>query len=74
MELDVNSLVTIYTSSFSHEVYLAKNKLELNNIESYVFDDNLNSIIGTAFVEAYKLKVKVKDFEEAKTILSLYKI
>lgn len=74
MELDVNSLVTIYTSSFSHEVYLAKNKLELNNIESYVFDDNLNSIIGTAFVESYKLKVKVKDFEEAKTILSLYKI
>ncbi|MFK5891510.1 MAG: hypothetical protein QM486_12345 [Flavobacteriaceae bacterium] len=74
MELDANSLVTIYTSSFSHEVYLAKNKLALNSIESYVFDDNLNSIIGTAFVETYKLKVKFKDFELAKTLLSLNKI
>jgi len=74
MELDVNSLVTIYTSSFSHEVYLAKNKLALNNIESYVFDENLNSIIGTAFIEGYKLKVRKKDFEKAKTILSLDKV
>jgi len=41
---------------------------------SYVFDDNLNSIIGTSFVEGYKLKVKAKDFEKAKTIFSLSKL
>jgi hypothetical protein len=57
-----------------HEVYIAKNKLELKNIDNFVFDDNLNSIIGTSFVEGYKLKVKTKDFEKAKTILSLSKI
>ena len=73
MEKDENSLITILISSFTHEIYLAKNKLELQNINSFVFDDNLNSIIGTSFVEGYKLKVKAKDFESAKTILSLSK-
>jgi len=53
---------------------MAKNKLELQNINSFVFDDNINSIIGTSFVEGYKLKVKMSDFEQAKTILSLFKI
>jgi hypothetical protein len=73
MENDENSLITILISSFTHEVYLAKNKLELQCIDSFVFDDNLNSIIGTSFVEGYKLKVKRKDFGKAKTILSLSK-
>ncbi|MCF6214310.1 MAG: hypothetical protein L3J45_09845 [Flavobacteriaceae bacterium] len=74
MEFDKNSLITVYTSSFSHEIYLAKNKLELEGIESFVFDDNLTSTIGTAFIEEYKLKVRSKNFEETKTILSLHKI
>jgi len=74
MEIDENSLITVLISAFMHEIYLAKNKLELQNISSFVFDDNLNSIIGTSFVEGYKLKVKTKDFENAKTILSLSKI
>lgn len=73
MEKDENSLITVLISSFIHEIYLAKNKLELQNINSFVFDDNLNSIIGTSFVEGYKLKVKTKEFETAKTILSLSK-
>ena len=73
MNNDKNSLITVYSSVFSHEIYLAKNKLELEDIDSYVFDDNLHSTIGTAFVEEFKLKVKSKDFEQAKTILSLYK-
>lgn len=72
MKTDENSLVTVLISTFSHEIYLAKNKLALDNIESYIFDDNLNSIIGTTFVEGCKLKVKAKDLEKAKTILSLY--
>ena len=71
---DENSLKSVFVSSFMHEIYLAKNKLELHNIVSFVFDDNLNSIIGTSFVEGYKLKVKAKDFEKAKTILSLSKL
>jgi hypothetical protein len=74
MLTDDNSLITVYTSSFIHEIYMAKNKLELQNIDSFVFDANINSIIGTSFVEAYKLKVKRGDFEQAKTILSLFKI
>ncbi len=72
MKKDDNSLITLLNSIFTHEIYLAKNKLAIENIESYVFDDNLNSIIGTTIVEGCKLKVKVKDFEKAKTILSLY--
>jgi len=74
MLTDDNSLITVYTTSFIHEIYMAKNKLELQNINSFVFDDNINSIIGTSFVEGYKLKVKRGDFEQAKTILSLFKI
>lgn len=73
MSFDKDSLITVYTSPFSHEIYLAKNKLYLEGIESYVFDDNLISTIGTAFVEEFKLKVKAKDFEVAKTMLSIYK-
>jgi len=73
MKTDENSLITVLISSFTHEVYLAKNELELQNIVSFVFDDNLNSTIGTSFVEGYKLKVKTKDFEKAKTILSISK-
>ena len=73
MKTDKNSLKTVLISSFTHEIYLAKNKLELQDIDSFVFDDNLNSIIGTSFVEGYKLKVKTKEFEMAKTILSLSK-
>ncbi len=72
MKIDENSLVTVLISTFTHEIYLAKNKLEIKNIDSYVFDDNLNSIIGTTIVEGCKLKVKSKDLEKAKTILSLY--
>ena len=73
MSFDKDSLITVYTSPFSHEIYLAKNKLYLEGIESYVFDDNLISTTGTAFVEEFKLKVKAKDFEVAKTMLSIYK-
>ncbi|NQW35908.1 MAG: DUF2007 domain-containing protein [Flavobacteriales bacterium] len=71
MNIENNSLLTVYASSFSHEIYLAKNKLELQGIVSYVFDENLVSTIGTSFVEAIKLKVTKKDFEAAKTLLSI---
>ncbi|PIV18218.1 MAG: hypothetical protein COS42_02370 [Flavobacteriales bacterium CG03_land_8_20_14_0_80_35_15] len=72
MKTDENSLVNVFISIYLHEIYLAKNKLALKNIDSYIFDDNLNAIIGTTIVEGCKLKVKVKDFEKARTILNLY--
>lgn len=67
------SLKTVFVSTFLHEVHLAKTKLANSGIESYIVDEHLNSIIGTAFIEGYKLNVDLADFEQARTILSLYK-
>ncbi len=67
------SLKTVFTSTFLHEIHLAKAKLSSKGIESFIADEHLNSIIGTAFIEGYKLNVDITDFEEARTILSLYK-
>ena len=66
-------LKTVLTSSFLHEIHLAKTKLASEGIHSFIVDENLNSIIGTAFIEGYKLNVDLTDYEKARTILSLYK-
>ncbi len=66
-------LKTVFVSTFLHEVYLAQTKLANKGIESFIADEHLNSIIGTAFIEGYKLNVEVTDFEQARTILNLYK-
>ena len=67
------TLVTVLVTTFIHEIHLAKAKLESNGIRSFIVDENLNTIIGTAFIEGYKLNVDTADFEKARTILSLYK-
>ncbi len=67
------SLKTVFISTFIHEVHLAKSKLESKGIRSFLIDEHLNATIGTAFIEGYKLQVDAKDFEDARTILSLYK-
>ena len=68
-----NHLKTVLVSTFIHEIHLAKAKLENQGIRSFIVDENLNTIIGTAFIEGYKLNVDSDDFEKARTILSLYK-
>ena len=66
-------LKRVLVSSFLHEIQLAKAKLESQGIRSYIVGENLNSTIGTSFVEGYKLNVSDTDFEQARTILSLSK-
>ena len=66
-------LKTVFVTTFLHEIHLAKSKLASRGIDSFIVDEHLNSIIGTAFIEGYKLNVDSADFEEARTILSLYK-
>jgi len=68
-----NSLKTVFISTFIHEIHLDKAKLESKGIRSFLADEHLNTIIGTAFIEGYKLNVDYEDFEEARTIFSLYK-
>jgi len=67
------SLKTVLITSYIHEIHLAKAKLESKGIRSFIIDENLNSTIGTAFIEGYKLNVDVDDFEKSRTILSLGK-
>jgi len=73
MKTNSKNLKTVYVSTFIHEVHLARTKLESKEIKSFVIDEHLNSIIGTAFIEGYKLNVATDNYEQARTILSLYK-
>lgn len=69
MENGGSTLVTILRSSLIHEIQIAKTLLASYEIPSYIFDKNIDLVIGTAFVEGYKLKVSSLDFENAKKIL-----
>ena len=70
MENSKSTLVTILRSSLIHELEIAKSLLATHDIHSYIFDKNIDLIIGTALVEGYKLKVSSLDFEKAKEILN----
>ncbi|HEX5742792.1 MAG TPA: hypothetical protein VFY09_02700 [Flavobacteriaceae bacterium] len=68
-----NPMQIVLISSFIHEIQIAQLKLESYGIPSLIIDENLNAIIGTSFVEGYKLKVFETDFEQAKSIIHLNK-
>jgi len=73
MKTNNKSLKIVFRSTFIHEIHLAKAKLQSKNIKSFIADEHINYIIGTAFVEDYKLLVDISDFDNALSILSLYK-
>ncbi|MDP6922490.1 MAG: DUF2007 domain-containing protein [Lutibacter sp.] len=64
-------LITVLESGFIHRVQIAKNLLDREGIKSFVFDTHIDSIIGTAFIEGYKLKVNNLDAEKARAILQV---
>jgi hypothetical protein len=65
-----NTLVTLLKASFIHEIHIAKTLLANHGIESYIFDENITTTIGTAFVEGYKLEVDKSDLHKARKILN----
>lgn len=65
-----NTLVTVLTASLIHQIHIARTLLDSKGIESYIFDENITTTIGTAFVEGYKLEVDKSDLERAKQILA----
>ncbi|MHB1147528.1 MAG: putative signal transducing protein [Lutibacter sp.] len=69
MKSNSDTLVTVLTASFIHEIHIAKTLLSGYGIQSFIFDENILSTIGTAFVEGFKLKVNSSDLEKAKQIL-----
>jgi len=71
MEAASNKLVTILNTQFLHEVQIAKSKLELEGIQSYLIDENITSTIGTAFIEGYRLQVSSTDVEKSKPIIDI---
>ncbi len=73
MQAQYKNLKIVIRSTFIHEIYMAKAKLENEGIHSHVIDEHLTYTIGTAFVEEYKLAVADADFDRALSILSLYK-
>ncbi|PCH72333.1 MAG: hypothetical protein COB98_11885 [Flavobacteriaceae bacterium] len=58
-------LVTILTTHLNHQIHIAKSKLEEAGIESYFLDEHIDSNIGTAFVQGYKLQVDVAHEKKA---------
>lgn len=68
-----NTLVNAFTTSSLQEAHIVRTLLGSKGINSYVFDENITSTIGTAFVEGYKLKVNSIHFEKAKKIIDDYK-
>ena len=64
-----STLVTILRTSLMHEIQIAKTLLSSYEIQSYIFNKNIDLVIGTAYVEGYKLKVSSLDFEKAEKIL-----
>lgn len=64
-----DSLVTVLTASLIHETHIAKTLLADEGIESYIFDENITSTIGTAYVQGYKLKVRASNAQKAKAII-----
>ena len=69
MKSNSETLVTVLTASLIHEIHIAKTLLSSYGIHSFIFDENIMSTIGTAYVEGYKLKVSSSYYEEAKQIL-----
>ncbi|SDW49510.1 Putative signal transducing protein [Lutibacter oricola] len=69
MENSKKTLITILDTSFIHKIQIAKSLLESKGITSYIFDENMTSIIGTAISEGYKLKVNHLDADLAITYL-----
>jgi len=69
METASNKLITIFNAQFLHEVQIAQSKLELENIQSFILDENIISTIGTAFIEGYRLQVDISDVEKSKLII-----
>lgn len=64
-----HKLLTILNSTFIHEVQIAQTKLQSEGITSFIIDENINSTIGTSFIEGYKLQVNQDDVIPAKKII-----
>lgn len=62
-------LTTILTTHLMHQIHIAKAKLEEEGIESYIIDEHIDTIVGTAFIEGYKLEVDINHKEKALEIL-----
>ncbi len=69
MKNSKDSLTTILTTSFSHEVHIAKTLLASNDINSFIFDENIDLVYGRNIFEGYKLKVNSLDEEKAREII-----
>ena len=65
-------LVTLLESNYMHELQIAKSILDKHNIQTFVFDENVNSIYG-GVLGGYKLKINALQLEEAKQILEAHK-
>jgi len=73
MESSHKKLKVVLRSTFIHQIHLAKAKLKSKGINSFIVDEHITYTIGTSFIEDYKLMVNDIDFDDAHTILSLYK-
>lgn len=72
MDTNYEKLITAFTTNSLQEAHIVKTLLVSNDIETFLFDENITSTIGTAFVEGYKLKINESDKEKAEEIIQYY--
>jgi hypothetical protein len=64
-------LKTVATFEYAHFAHIAKAKLQSEDIECFLFDENTSSMIWfyTNAIGGIKLKVRAEDYDRAQTIL-----
>lgn len=70
MKKGTNKLVTILTSSNLYELQILKGKLESEGIQSFIADQNMNTV---GFIGEYRLQITSSDVIKAKVILNKIK-
>lgn len=66
MKNSSNKLVTVLSSTMLFELQIAKGKLESEGIQSFIADENMNTI---GFAQEYRLQILSFDVLKAKVIL-----
>ena len=69
MEKGNDSLITILTTSFQHEIHIARSLLASYGIHSYIMDENIDLVYGRSFIDGFKLQVNAQELDKAKDIL-----
>lgn len=68
----MGQFITLYQFYNSVEAEIFRARLESENIDAFILDQNTNYTIGPTLMDGFRLQVKESDFEKAQEILQKY--